>query len=52
MIIASIANVMLGLECFNSQANIIAMVVDEAGNMIKFAVVPQMNLAEMQISSP
>jgi hypothetical protein len=52
MIIASIANVMLGLECFNPQANIIAIVVDEGGNMIRIAVVPQMNLAEMQVSTP
>jgi hypothetical protein len=49
---ASILNVMLGLECFNPQANIIAIVVDEDGNMIRIAVVPQMDLAGMQISTP
>lgn len=52
VLMASIMNVMLGLDCFNPQANIIAIVVDEAGNMIRIAVVPQMNLAEMQISMP
>ncbi|MGD8822322.1 MAG: hypothetical protein PVG63_04400, partial [Anaerolineales bacterium] len=52
MLIASMMNVMLGLECFNPQANIIAMIVDEAGNMIRIAVVPQMNMAEIQISTP
>jgi hypothetical protein len=52
MLMASIMNVMLGLECFNPQANIIAVVVDESGNMIRIAVVPQMNIADIQISTP
>jgi hypothetical protein len=52
MLTASIMNVMLALDCFNPQANIIAIVVDDAGNMIRIAVVPQMNLAEMQITNP
>lgn len=49
MFLASILNVMLGLECFNPEANIIAMVVDETGNMIKIAVVPEMNLDAMEV---
>jgi hypothetical protein len=52
MLMASIMNVMLGLECFNPQANIIAIVVDDSGNMIRIAVVPRMNMAEIQISTP
>lgn len=52
VLLASMMNVMLGLECFNPQANIIAIVVDESGNIIRFALVPKMNISEIQISTP
>lgn len=52
VVMASIMNMMLALDCFNPQANIIAIVVDESGQLIRIAVVPQMNLADIQISTP